>query len=74
MWDRKTLKSKGKKSFLGNYWQSIIVSLFIIILASVRSVSRMGDARIGEAFTDFGVGRIGTYLYNVDTNRTMSEG
>ena len=62
MWDRKDLKAKGKKSFIANYWQSIIVSLFIVILASVRSVNRMGEARTGEALTDFGYGRIGKLL------------
>jgi len=65
MWSIKDLKSKGKKSFTANYWQAIIVSLFIIVLASVRSSSHMGEMRTGEELADFGFGRVGNFLKGI---------
>lgn len=59
MWNRKELKVNAKKSFKLNYWQSIIVSLFVIILASPRGVSRLGELKTGESLANFGFDKLG---------------
>ncbi len=62
MWNRKELKTAGKKSFRADYWQAVIVSLFVVILASVRGLSRMGELKTGQALIDVGFGRLGTFF------------
>lgn len=62
MWNRKQLKAEGKKTFEGNYWQSILVSLFVVILASTRGLSRVGEIKTGAALSDIGLNRIGSEI------------
>lgn len=59
MWERKKLKASAKVSFKLNYWQSILVSLFIIVLASPRGLSRLGELKTGESLTNAGLDKLG---------------
>lgn len=62
MWNRSELKSNGKKAFKTNYWQSILVSLFVVILASARGLSRLGEIKTGAALSDIGISSFGNEL------------
>ena len=62
MWNRKDLKAKGKAAFRANYRHATVVSLFVIVLASARGWSRLGEIKTGVALTDIGFGKIGEGL------------
>ncbi len=48
MWTRKELKEKGKKTFLFNYWKTVLVSLIFMILVGGAAGSFAGVGRSGD--------------------------
>ena len=58
MWTRKSVKQKGKKSFLGNFWKCVLVALILSIVAGTAAYSGSNSGSyipmLGSRFSDSG--------------------
>lgn len=52
MWTRKSVKQKGKKAFLGNYWKCILVAIILSIAIGAGSYGAGSGSSLSSTFTN----------------------
>ncbi len=52
MWTRKSVKQKGKKAFLGNYWKCVLVAIILSIAIGAGSYGAGSGSSLSSTFTN----------------------
>ena len=52
MWTRKSVKQKGKKAFLGNYWKCVLVAIILSIAIGAGSYGAGSGSSFSSTFTN----------------------